>query len=237
MMRFVKPRRPVSRVFVHCSASDHAHHDNVATIDAWHKANGWSGIGYHIFISKDGTAHPGRSLELTPAAQGGHNTGTIAICMHGLRRDLFTEAQLATLRDLCAQIDDAYGAGRITFHGHNEVANKDCPVIDYRGVLGLDARGRLIGARVIAGGRAEADADAPALPGRLIRRGNRAVDQAVIDLQTILARLGFDPGPVDGWFGAKTEAAVIAFQRANYLVPDGIVGALTREVLADAIGA
>lgn len=235
-MRFVAPKLPVSRIFVHCSASDRPGDDNVATIDRWHRENGWSGIGYHYFISKDGRLHAGRSLELTPAAQGGHNRGTIAICLHGLRRDRFTEPQLATLRDLCAQIDGAYGPGRVSFHGHNEVARRDCPVIDHRAVLELDPRGRL-GVRLVAGGRPEADADMPALPDRLIRRGNNTVDRAVIDLQNMLTRLGFNPGPADGWFGGRTEAAVIAFQRANDLVPDGIVGALTREALGHALGA
>jgi len=50
---------------------------------------------------------------------------------------------------------------------------------------------------------------------------------AVRDLQEALAQLGFDPGPVDGAFGAKTEAAVKAFQAAQGIAADGIVGPIT----------
>lgn len=54
---------------------------------------------------------------------------------------------------------------------------------------------------------------------------------AVKEVQELLAKKGFDPGPADGVFGSKTKAAVIKFQQANKLVADGIVGAKTMEVL------
>jgi peptidoglycan hydrolase-like protein with peptidoglycan-binding domain len=50
-------------------------------------------------------------------------------------------------------------------------------------------------------------------------------------LQTRLRELGFDPGPIDGVLGPKTEAAVRAFQRSRGLVADGIVGPKTRAAL------
>jgi N-acetylmuramoyl-L-alanine amidase len=139
---FTKPKRPVARVFLHCSASDNPAHDNIATMTAWHKARGWSTVGYHFFITKAGVIVRGRSLEVTPAAQANHNAGTIAICLHGLSKAKFTAAQFAALSRLCLQINAAY-AGRVTFHGHREVAAKSCPVFDYKAVLKLDRFGKL----------------------------------------------------------------------------------------------
>lgn len=50
---------------------------------------------------------------------------------------------------------------------------------------------------------------------------------AVRKLQELLNALGYDCGSVDGIFGSKTKAAVLAFQKANGLAADGIVGSLT----------
>jgi len=47
---------------------------------------------------------------------------------------------------------------------------------------------------------------------------------AVKYLQTVLAKLGYNPGPIDGIFGPKTQTAVKSFQKAKGLVVDGIVG-------------
>ena len=65
-----------------------------------------------------------------------------------------------------------------------------------------------------------------------LRRGDRGA--SVFDLQRRLAALGYPPGPIDGIFGPRTEAAVRAFQRDSGLVPDGIVGPRTRRALARA---
>ncbi|MGI9317126.1 MAG: peptidoglycan-binding protein [bacterium] len=43
----------------------------------------------------------------------------------------------------------------------------------------------------------------------------------VASLQTELTRIGFDPGPVDGYFGNRTKAAIIGFQRQGGLPADG----------------
>jgi glycosyltransferase XagB len=46
----------------------------------------------------------------------------------------------------------------------------------------------------------------------------------VREVQRALRELDYRPGPVDGLFGPLTERAVIRFQRAEALEPDGIVG-------------
>lgn len=153
---FVKPNRQVNKVFIHCSASDVKSHDNIAIITKWHidpkppkgvkktagYGNGWKWVGYHFFIRKDGTIEKGRSLEIKPAAQGKDNPATIAICLSGGqygKADFFTQEQFESLRKFCEEINQAYY--KITFHGHCEVSEKECPVFDYKEILDLDDEG------------------------------------------------------------------------------------------------
>ena len=56
----------------------------------------------------------------------------------------------------------------------------------------------------------------------------------VTQLQSRLASLGFDPGPIDGAMGRRTRTAIIAFQQSRQLVADGIAGPMTLAALAGA---
>ena len=69
-----------------------------------------------------------------------------------------------------------------------------------------------------------------------IKRGSTG--PYVVECQTDLIRLGYDVGPAgaDGKFGAKTEAAVKAFQKDHGLKADGIVGPATWTALDEAVG-
>jgi len=55
------------------------------------------------------------------------------------------------------------------------------------------------------------------------------------EIQEELIAEGYDLGPsgADGSYGAATKAALMDFQRANSLQPDGAVGPLTRKALAE----
>ncbi|MEB3232271.1 MAG: peptidoglycan-binding protein, partial [Leptolyngbyaceae bacterium] len=59
---------------------------------------------------------------------------------------------------------------------------------------------------------------------------------SVETLQNQLTRLGYYDGPITGYFGSLTEAALIRFQSAQGLTADGIVGSATESALDRALG-
>jgi Putative peptidoglycan binding domain len=51
------------------------------------------------------------------------------------------------------------------------------------------------------------------------------------ELQQHLKNRGFDPGPIDGVLGMRTKQAIVAFQTASKLDPNGLPDETTREAL------
>jgi len=87
-------------------------------------------------------------------------------------------------------------------------------------------------------GKTEAATPAsPSLTAPTLRKGDKG--EAVAALQKKLIGLGYDLGKwgADGDFGAATEKAVKAFQKASGLAADGIVGEKTRKALEAKTGA
>jgi len=206
---FQKPSRKIHRVFIHCSASDHPHHDNIETIKSWHLNRGFTDVGYHFFIQKDGTLEYGRDIEKTPAAQKGHNLYTLAICMHGLKEENFTQAQFDTLKKLAVQIDHNYE--NISFHGHCEISKKACPVFNYRKVLDLSRYGSLNKNEITLTPLASTKADD--LPE--LKLGSRG--EAVELLQQLLFI------KIDGIFGPQTSRSIKAFKKSQNLYASDVV--------------
>jgi len=52
-------------------------------------------------------------------------------------------------------------------------------------------------------------------------------------VQRALEQAGFDPGPIDGELGSRTDQALRAFQKAQGLEPDGVVGVKTWTALSE----
>ena len=215
---FKKPKRRVERVFLHCSASDVPAHDNVATIRRWHKDRGFSDIGYHFFIHKNGKISKGRDIEKSPAAQKGNNKNTIAICLHGLLKEKFTKAQYKAVGKLCKEINDSYFKN-ISFHGHKEVSAKACPVFDYKKVLKLDKYGSLgldssiaVGVEIGENGFVELN-----------------YKDTGIEVEKLQKLLNI---AIDGDYGKKTLKAVKAFKSIHNLYPSGIVTKQVWELLS-----
>ncbi len=53
----------------------------------------------------------------------------------------------------------------------------------------------------------------------------------VMEIQALLKKIGYDPGPIDGIYGNQTKTAVADFQRDNNLTVDGIIGPQTYNAL------
>lgn len=64
---------------------------------------------------------------------------------------------------------------------------------------------------------------------RVMRRGMVGWDVSV--LQFLLAVDGFDVGTLDGRFGPRTRAALVAYQTRRRLTPDGVAGPATRAAI------
>lgn len=222
--KFVKPNRAVDVVFLHCTATSNPSFDAKACHDLHVDQNGWSAIGYTYLITTQGEIQYGRDLEQTPAAQSGYNTGSIAISLNGLEVEDFNQAQLDALRWLCGEIEAAYGGMR--YRGHCEVAAKSCPVFDYHKELGLNADGYMTGAYE-PGEPPKATIPMVPITVNLAQLGEGDVHPHVVYVRNILGRPGGEE------FGPNLHTAVVAFQQANNLTADGIVGQSTWGRLLD----
>lgn len=116
----------INKITIHCSATRPDQECNAAIIDEWHKARGWSGIGYHYVILRDGTLERGRDVKFMGAHVLGHNEGNIGICMvGGLDKDgkaanTFTDMQFRTMRSIVMAMQDAYGVEDQNIKGHRD---------------------------------------------------------------------------------------------------------------------
>ena len=103
---------------------------SAAEIDRWHKNNGWSGIGYHFVIRKDGTIERGRPMDMLGAHCYEHNWHTVGVNIVGSFDDNEPEpAQMASAAKLLAALCRYYGLepNRSTIRGHREFNATACP--------------------------------------------------------------------------------------------------------------
>ena len=128
-------KRSINEIIVHCSATPDGKDYTVAEIRKWHLARGFSDIGYHYVVYRDGSVHNGRSVNLIGAHCTGHNSHSIGVCYIGgldrngkTAKDTRTTAQKSALVKLIRELKSLYP--RATVHGHMEYANKACPCYD-----------------------------------------------------------------------------------------------------------
>ncbi len=142
--------------------------------------------------------------------------------------------------DLCvfdAGVNSGVGRAREWMTGNPQIASID--TICDRRLAFLERLGhlwRVFGAgwsRRVAGVRHEAHVmagEATVAPGELEELHAGMTGDAVRTLQSRLQAAGYKL-EVDGVFGQQTFGAVVAFQKAHGLTPDGVVGPLTEKAL------
>jgi len=115
---------------------------SAAQIDAWHRAQGWRGIGYHFVVRLDGRVEEGRSLSEVGSHVRGLNRQAIGICFSG-HGDLqpLSDAQVRAGVALTAALCKSYGIPVHRVLGHRECGElvgyaigKTCPgkLVDMR---------------------------------------------------------------------------------------------------------
>ena len=124
--------RKINKIILHCTATPEGRHTTVENIRLWHKAQGWSDIGYHYVVYLDGSIHPGRPIEVSGAHTKGLNKNSIGVAyvgginaMNFKAKDTRTPEQKEALDCLLNELMGTYKGA--TLHGHNEFAPKACP--------------------------------------------------------------------------------------------------------------
>ena len=140
----------IKRIFIHCTATREGQDVGAATIRGWHKAQGWSDIGYHFVIRLDGTIERGRDESIPGSHAQGYNTGSIALVYvggldsQGKAKDTRNTAQLEAMTRLVRALTAAYPNAEVL--GHRDISPdldgdgvvekhewlKECPCFDVR---------------------------------------------------------------------------------------------------------
>jgi len=178
-------------------------------------------LGYHV----------GAKSYVHPSCRNANSVG-IEMCVNS--DGDFTKMRANTV-ELAADVCRRHGIDPSTHMiRHYDVTGKDCPhfyVVDPAGWAQFKAE---VIAKVKGGNVSEIKVEVE-VESNIVKLGSKG--EAVIDVQAKLTSLGFDCGTVDGIAGAKTVAAIKAFQKANGLSVDGIAGTKTLAKLAELIDA
>jgi N-acetyl-anhydromuramyl-L-alanine amidase AmpD len=121
--RLKKSERKITEIIIHCSATPDGKDYTVDDIRRWHKQRGYSDVGYHYIIYRNGQLAQGRDVNIIGAHASGHNAHSIGICYIGgmnaentQPEDTRTLRQKARLLSLLVDLRKLYPNARIIGH-------------------------------------------------------------------------------------------------------------------------
>lgn len=129
--------RDITSIAVHCAYTPPSMDVGAERIARWHRARGFSDIGYHFVIRRGGQVETGRALERPGAHVGGHNAHSIGVCLAGGKAENydrpemnFTEAQMSALRSLLFELRQRFPRAAVMGHCDYPGVSKPCPCFD-----------------------------------------------------------------------------------------------------------
>lgn len=135
--------REINRIVIHCSATPASMDIGVNTIRGWHvNERGWSDVGYHFVIRRDGVVQTGRPLERVGSHAYGFNKGSIGICYVGgvddnlKPEDNRTWEQKVSMRILIENLEERFPSiTEVCGHCDLPRVTKACPSFDVKAWL------------------------------------------------------------------------------------------------------
>jgi len=102
---------------------------SAASIHAYHRSLGWSGVGYNYVVDLDGDIHQGRPEWARGSHCYGYNNVSIGVCFIGNYQTTKTmpKAQLEAGRELMAYLMSKYRGTAVRGHGTMPGNATDCP--------------------------------------------------------------------------------------------------------------
>ncbi len=197
---------------------------SVEQIHRSHLNRGWIGIGYHFYVRKDGSVYRGRPENWIGAHAVGHNT-KIGICAEGnYMEDTMGKAQKQAIIEVIAYLLEKYGD--LSIYRHKDVDATACPGANYPFTEIVNSAKKNGKVEVQEEKKSEGESTVN-ITLNVLKKGSEG--EQVKNLQRLLVAKGhkLEKYGVDGDFGNETDAAVRAFQKANKLTIDGIVGQQT----------
>lgn len=119
----LKKRSTTEYIILHHSAAN----GDVMSVHNGHLANGWSGIGYHFYIRKDGRVYRGRPIATVGAHCVGYNDKSVGVCFEGNYETgaEMTDIQKRAGRETVSYLKNVYHKAQVM--RHCDFANTACP--------------------------------------------------------------------------------------------------------------
>ncbi|GAA1455757.1 N-acetylmuramoyl-L-alanine amidase [Nocardiopsis tropica] len=168
-------------------------------------SRGWADIGYSFGATPGGYIIEGRGLHREQAAQPGGNRSHYSVTLGLGPGETPTDAQINAVRALRQWLMEDHGVSGAVL-GHRDFISTSCP--------GARAYALVTSGAFTQPPGAITEGDTPLIG---LKQGDGQADgkkERVIALQRIITFAGFDPGVVDGHWGAKTTAALLALRHS-----------------------